>query len=182
MSAAAIDDRPRTLFEARKADELAARVVEAADIEPGRCTILEPSAGLGNLLDAVPDLDERIAVGNVVAVEVNAQLAQCLRDRLGCNVHAADFLTLNGGLGKFDRVIMNPPFENGADIKHIRHALSFLLPGGRLVAICANGPRQREALKSLAEESGGYWEDLPAGSFATAGTNVNTALVVIEGS
>jgi len=38
---------------------------------------------------------------------------------------------------------MNPPFENGADIKHIQHAMKMLKPGGRLVAICANGPRQQ---------------------------------------
>lgn len=76
----------------------------------------------------------------------------------------------------FDRVIMNPPFENGSDIKHIRHALSFLKPGGRLVAICAAGPRQREAFQSEAEE----WIDLPAGSFKSQGTDVNTAVVVFQ--
>jgi hypothetical protein len=76
---------------------------------------------------------------------------------------------------------MNPPFVNGADIQHIKHAVTFLKPGGRLVAICANGPRQQAALKPLAEQSGGYWEDLPAGTFADQGTNVNTAMLVIEG-
>jgi uncharacterized protein YcaQ len=75
---------------------------------------------------------------------------------------------------------MNPPFENGADIKHIQHAMHMLKPGGRLVAICANGPRQQAILKPLAENSGGWWEDLPAGTFAEQGTNVNTALLVIE--
>jgi hypothetical protein len=37
---------------------------------------------------------------------------------------------------------LNPPFGNADDIKHIMHAWKMLKPGGRLVAICANGPRQ----------------------------------------
>jgi hypothetical protein len=53
---------------------------------------------------------------------------------------------MNGELGKFDRVVMNPPFDHGADIKHVEHARKFLKPGGRLVAVVANGPRQRERL------------------------------------
>jgi hypothetical protein len=71
---------------------------------------------------------------------------------------------------------MNPPFVNGADIKHITHAIGFLKPGGRLVALCANGHRQRDQLKPLTD----YWEDLPPGSFSEQGTNVNVALLVIN--
>jgi hypothetical protein len=51
-----------------------------------------------------------------------------------------------------------------------------LKPGGRLVAICANGPRQNDQLKPL-----GTWEVLPADTFKEQGTNVNTALLVVEG-
>jgi len=80
-------------------------------------------------------------------------------------------------MGRFDVVVMNPPFDGCADIKHIQHARKMLKPGGRLVAICANGPRQRAALMDEAE----HWEDLPAGTFKAAGTGVNTALLVIRG-
>ena len=51
-----------------------------------------------------------------------------------------------------------------------------LKPGGRLVAICANGPRQNERLRPQCAE----WIDLPAGTFKESGTGVNAALVVIE--
>ena len=90
-------------------------------------------------------------------------------------VHA-DFLECNGDLGTFDRVVMNPPFENAVDIKHIMHAYGMLKPGGRLVALCANGPRQRFRLQPMAS----YWEDLPADSFKSQGTGVNVALLVME--
>jgi 16S rRNA G1207 methylase RsmC len=89
-------------------------------------------------------------------------------------VIGGDFLFVP--LGSFDKIVMNPPFENGADIKHILRARELLIPGGRLVAICANGPRQQAKLKPLATE----WRDLPADTFKQAGTGVNTALIVIQ--
>lgn len=151
--------------------DIAERMVEYADVKSGQ-RILEPSAGTGAILEALQGwpLDY---MGGLTIVEVNQSLCDALRLK-GYQVHQADFLTCNGDLGAFDRILMNPPFENGDDIKHIKHALTFLKPGGRLVAICANGPRQNEQLKPLASE----WEELPAGTFE--GTNVNAALLVID--
>ena len=147
--------------------------------------VLEPSAGTGVLVDAIHAHNLNSGyVSDIIAVELNSTLAHRLafNSALGAaRVTPGDFLEQNGNLGTFDRVVMNPPFINGADIKHIQHALHFLKPGGRLVALCANGSRQRETLMPLAERSGGWWEDLPAGTFAEQGTNVNTALLVIEG-
>jgi len=71
---------------------------------------------------------------------------------------------------------MNPPFDHGSDIEHIRHAYRMLSPGGRLVAICANGPRQQEELGEICSA----WIDLPTGSFKEQSTHVSTAIVVIE--
>lgn len=138
--------------------------------------VLEPSAGLGDLAKAACN-----AGGIVTCVEINPQLAGRLKQNdaacpFAIKIREADFLECNGDLGTFHRIVMNPPFSNAADIKHIEHAAGMLKPGGRLVAICANGPRQRERLQSIAT----HWEDLPAGTFKEAGTNVNTALVVID--
>lgn len=150
--------------------EIAARVVEFADIEPGQL-VLEPSAGTGALLKALPEGHR------AHAVEINEALAQGLRERFPhCPVACRDFLEIPASSCAFDRIVMNPPFQNGADIKHIRHALTFLKPGGRLVAICANGPRQQEQLQAIAT----HWEDLPAGAFKEQGTGVSTAIVVID--
>ena len=114
----------------------------------------------------------------VTAVEINAQLCAALHT--SAEVRTADFLQCNGDLGQFDRIIMNPPFGNAADIQHITHALKMLRPGGRLVAICANGPRQNEKLKPLTEKQGGSWEPLPPDTFKDSGTSVNTVLLTIE--
>jgi 16S rRNA G1207 methylase RsmC len=153
--------------------DLAARMVELAGVEPG-ARVLEPSAGTGNIAAQVA----RNTQASLLCVEVNQALCSGLQ-RAGYVVQSADFLETSpddlGGV--FDCVIMNPPFENAADIKHILHAQKFLRDGGRLVAICADGPRQRAALMPLAD----LWEDLPPGTFKNQGTNVNTALVVIQG-
>jgi protein-L-isoaspartate O-methyltransferase len=167
--------------------ELAKRMAELASIQAGQ-RVLEPSAGTGNLLRPVFNRFTGPDCGRVVAVEINPRLADNLRHDRQLRVYAneenykiicADFLECNGDLGKFDRVLMNPPFENGSDIKHIKHALTMLKPGGKLVAICANGPRQRDALKPLVNQSGGTWEVLPADTFKDQGTGVNTVLLSI---
>lgn len=154
--------------------ELADRMVELADIRPGQC-VLEPSAGTGAIIDAIRRKPNHGCA--ITAVEINPELAKRLRTVDCVETVCADFLTCNGDLGLFERVLMNPPFENGADIRHIQHARTLLTPGGRLVAICANGPRQREKLMPEAED----WIDLPTGSFATSGTMVNAAVVIFTG-
>jgi hypothetical protein len=67
------------------------------------------------------------------------------------------------------------------DVAHIEHAMKFLKPGGRLVALCANGPRQQAKLRDgLVQRLGGTWENLPAGSFSEQGTGVNVAMLVVD--
>lgn len=157
--------------------DLARKLVALAGLWDG-CSVLEPSAGTGNLLRAIYDTEA--TPGEVFAVE----MSQGLADRLETGfptvpVRCADFLMVSPeAIGTFDRVVMNPPFGGAQDIEHIRHALKFLKPGGMVVAICANGPRQREAFRDIAE----HWEDLPAGSFKDSGTNVNAAIVVLGGA
>lgn len=162
--------------------DVAARMVELAGIEPGD-RVLEPSAGTGALLGAMGCrmFGHSPKTGAAVAVEINSSLAAKLeRDFPLTRVHCADFLqwgTLKdwpNSRVSFDRILMNPPFQKGADIQHILHARSMLREGGRLVAICANGPRQAEKLRPLAS----MWEELPADTFA--GTGVRAALIVIE--
>lgn len=163
--------------------EIAERMAELADVQPG-ARVLEPSAGTGRLLGAMGGRMFEEPGGlpyrerdQVHAVEINKALA----DRLAVEfpltaVHCADFLEVTPEtLGAFDRIIMNPPFKDGADIKHIEHARRFLKPGGVLVALCADGTRQRARLQPLADT----WEELPPGSFASEGTSVNVALLTI---
>lgn len=141
--------------------------------------MLEPSAGTGSILHALAPIARRGA--EVVAVEINRSLADALEaQRLADSVVNIDFFRMNVMSEEFDRVVMNPPFSHASDVDHIRHAWQFLKPGGRLVALCADGPRQNETLKPWVEELGGTWESLPTGTFASEGTSVRVALLVVD--
>ena len=138
--------------------------------------ILEPSAGLGRLIEP---FDQDALRARWVAVENAGECYRALVKALrGATVHERDFLETSAvdlG-GEFDAVIMNPPFKQGRDVKHIRHALDMLKPGGRLVSLCYNGTRQNEQLRPMA----GHWEVLPDNSFRDEGTAASVALLVID--
>jgi phospholipid N-methyltransferase len=153
---------------------LAKRMVELAEIQPGMC-VLEPSAGTGNIVRAVLDSVDT----EVLAYEINRDLCSRLSRMFPSyklQARCRDFLTVTDFQGQYERVLMNPPFSNGQDIAHIKHALTFLRPGGCLVALCANGPRQQAELRTLATT----WEELPEGTFAEQGTNVRAALMMVR--
>ena len=153
--------------------ELAPRVVEAAEVRPGM-RVLEPEAGLGRLIEALPKY-----CGEIVAVEVAPVLAAELfcRDWMGVTLMQRDFLTCTPAeLVTFDRIVMNPPFHMRSDIRHILHARKFLKPGGVLAALCLNTRHRVEALRQLAAT----WEELPTSTFAKEGTHVPTVLLTIK--
>jgi SAM-dependent methyltransferase len=162
--------------------DLAARLVAALELQPGQ-TVLEPSAGLGRILDALPK------GCNVVAVEMAANIAGELfqQNRPDVKLIQRDFLTcspddpaFNSGPGasRFDAVAMNPPFHLRADVRHILHARQFLKPGGRLAALCFDTPHRAKALRHLCAT----WEHIPAGTFGKEGTSVPTVLLTMEAS
>ena len=153
-------------------DEVADQMAELIDnTNPAR--VLEPSAGTGQLLKA---LERHHPAALITAVEINGQLATHLAAAHPQAVIIEDDFLAHDDLGKFDAVLMNPPFKNGEDIKHIKHAAAMLKPNGLLVALCANGPRQANQLKPLADT----WEPLPAGSFKDQGTAVSVVLLTIR--
>lgn len=150
---------------------IAKMMVEMALVHDGE-DVLEPSAGTGNLAEAIYAVAPE---AKLVLVEINRALSNALGDRYPqAESFCQDFLEFAPG-PMFARIVMNPPFDHGSDIQHIQHARALLAPGGRLVALCANGPLQQAALIPIASE----YIPLPAGSFLPAGTNVNVALVVI---
>lgn len=153
---------------------LAERLAALAEIQPGQ-TLLEPSAGLGRLLDAAAIY----ALAQTIAVEVSPDLCRELyaQDRPNTVLRQADFLTIDPETcNPVDRVVMNPPFHMRADIKHTLHALRFLRPGGRLAGLCLDTRHREEALRPLADT----WEPIPAGAFASEGTRVPTVLFSIS--
>lgn len=153
---------------------LARDLVSLLDLTPGQ-RILEPSAGLGRILDALADHHP----AEIVAVEQSPDLTRELFDqnRPGVTIKQRDFLACTpADLGTFDAVAMNPPFHMRADLRHIQHARHFLRPGGRLAGLCMATHHRADALKNIST----HWQQLPAATFAAEGTRIETFLFSIE--
>lgn len=132
--------------------------------------VLEPEAGTGAILRAIREV---VPLARCDAVELNGELFQGLRRAFpDVRVTNADFLQYQSDT-RYSKIIMNPPFHRGQDIRHIRQALTLLKPGGVLTGVCLNGPRQQNALRPLAD----IWGPLPRGTFTY--TDVGTAIVRI---
>ena len=155
------------------------KMLDEADIKKGEI-VLEPSAGKGNIAD---EIRTRYPDNALEVAEINGSLAELLKEK-GHNVVGNDFLATNK---KYDKIIMNPPFEKLQDIDHVKHAYDMLNPGGRLVAIMSESPffnsaKKAEAFRTWLEDVGGVSEKLPENSFKNSerSTGVNTRLVVID--
>jgi type I restriction-modification system DNA methylase subunit len=139
------------------------RMLELAEIQSEH-RVLEPSCGKGDILDAIRNFHPDVALH---AIEQNLTLGDILSAK-GHDVEFGDFLEHQG---EYDRILMNPPFEDGADMAHIRHAYSLLRPGGRLVSVVSEGPffradKRSAAFREWLEEVHSDIEELPDGAFS----------------
>lgn len=178
-------DRLRTLENSTKFDNIpgffpsppavCARILEEAGDVSG-LNVLEPSAGIGSLMDAA-----RLAGANVVGFEVSAKLAGICEAK-GHTVERCDFLTREVEGEVADAVLMNPPFENRQDAAHVRRAFLWLKPGGVLVAVmsasAAHSDRY-EVFRGWLADVGGTIEKLPEGSFKDSHCSTGVATIIV---
>jgi len=154
-------------------------MISRADIQSGM-KVLEPSAGKGDIADALKE-----AGAEVDTIEPVYSLSDILKEK-GHNVlDTQDFLDYQG---QYDRIVMNPPFGKGADMKHVRHAYDLLKPGGKLVAIMGEGgffrsDNQSKEFREWLDSVNSDVEKLPEGSFrgvdSFVQTGANTRMVTI---
>ena len=160
--------------------DIAAKVVQMAQVS-GKL-VLEPSAGGGAL---VHEIRAQGARGTVMIEKdpiVAARLAEKYNsphDRVTC----CDFLNYST-TQEFDCVVMNPPFTKNQDVKHVRHALTMLRPGGRLVAIMAGNTTRLPFTKLFQHASDicrdYQWFEVDAGAFKSSGTMVRTIIFSVK--
>jgi len=134
-------------------------------------TILEPSAGLGRILKAIPKEHRP----NITAIENNTDCIKYIYNNFNTikDLKQIDFLEYTEKT--FDIILMNPPFKMGLDIKHIKHALALLNEKGLIVALCYDGVRQNKQLKPICNT----WEQLPKNTFKDEGTKADVSLLTI---
>jgi predicted RNA methylase len=169
-------------------EPLAERLVAMACIEPGN-TILEPSAGTGNLIDAILRTHKGVRISYC---EMNCFLLDILRGKYegvtGVSFLGRDCFDIDTtrGENRFDRVIMNPPFERGQDVDHVFRAwYSLLAPRGILAAIVSAGvfsrtDKKAKSFREFLQNAKAVVHDIPAGSFKSSGTGVESKIVLVR--
>jgi len=144
--------------------------------------ILEPSAGLGNIIDVINSDINRHSSYNICAIEIDNKCRNVLLSK-NVKVIDSDFLAYNG-LEQFDLIIANFPFSDGD--KHLHKALDVLFSGQIVCLLNAETIKNpysnsRKDLVSKLNKLDAKIEYLQnAFSDADRKTNVETALIYIE--
>lgn len=119
--------------------------------------VLEPSAGRGNIADAIRDA---YPSARVDVCEINPLRREILELK-NYNVVGDDFMkygatrdeskgknVLNDSVkNKYDFIVMNPPYNSGMDIRHVKRAFELLKPTGMIIAIISEGSAFSETRK-----------------------------------
>ncbi len=145
--------------------------------------ILEPSAGKGNITDALKKrYESRHSNGpEIMAIEIEPELQACLRGK-GVKLLDSDFLAYTGP-DKFDLILANPPYDNGH--KHLLKMLDIMYRGQIICLLNAETIRnpytnERKLLVQRLDELGAYIEFIPhAFQDAERQTDVEVALIDI---
>ena len=165
------------------------KMIELADLK-GMQSILEPSAGQGHIAEKILRyVEDRDYDGYEIIICENLLENVRILEEIGWTVEG-DFFGYADYCNKFDitfdRIIMNPPFEQQSDVSHVTMAFNLLAPNGILVAIMSAGVMFRENKKTvefrekIMEPHQTHLERLPSGAFKESGTMVNTIMLRLE--
>jgi len=162
--------------------ELIERLLELADIKADD-RILEPSAGKGDILDAIRKNNPHQTLH---AIEINSTLRELLKLK-GYTLVGDDFLSEEPER-RYDKIIMNPPFENGQDIDHVMHACFMLRSTGRLVAVMSEEVffrqfKKDKVFRELLQNNNAFVSEPIKEAFKKSfnSTGVTVRIVVING-
>lgn len=146
-------------------ERLARKAVKLAEIGESH-TCLEPSAGTGALAGLMP-------MDRTTCIEVSHMHYEVLRAK-GFDAVNIDFLAMEDARTNYDRIIMNPPFDQGRWQAHTEAAAGLVKPGGRLVAILPSGAAKRLKLDGYSMAWHGPYEN------EFAGTSVAVTILVAD--
>lgn len=140
--------------------------------------VLEPSIGSAAIAEQAKDYG-----ATVKGYEINHSLYK-LSTLKGFDVECEDFMSVEPE-EIYDAVVMNPPFEKGQDMEHVRHAFKFLKPGKILTAIMSpafqfHQSKKAQQFRDWLRELNWAEKELPEGTFKESGTGVNTVMLVIQ--
>ena len=139
-------------------------------------SILEPSAGKGDLCDAIIRKgffgNQDRAKQKIHCCEIEPELQATLRGK-GYTIVGTDFLTFQPS-ARYNLIVMNPPFRNGE--KHLLHAWDILHDGDLVCLLNADSMRNAQ-VERIVEQHGEVIELGRCFENAFRETSVNVALV-----
>ena len=167
------------------------KMIETANLKPDSI-MLESSAGTGRILDEAKKVIN--SVDNFVVIEMNSERQRILRDKgykVDFNGTFEDSLKDSETLKKIkncDKVVINPPFKNDSDVKHLLISYMFCADNADVVSILQENSlyydRQihrvfKEFLNLIGKDAYEV-KSLPAGSFKSEMTTVDTVIFHIK--
>jgi hypothetical protein len=168
----------------RTPDQVAQRAVTRLGYLPPRASVLEPSAGDGQLVRALRERHPSVWIDAVETEESRAsQLAEAGASESYC-CRFEEYASVTDP-GFYDAALLNPPFSADGHptlwAEHLELAWTLVRPGGRIVAIvpASLGYRTTKAIRELRDRitANGAWDALPDDAFLESGTHVSTLLV-----
>lgn len=149
--------------------------------------ILEPSAGEGNIVKNIIKRYPHLK-GKIDSIECHPQRMRKVQALQAGETYKADFLTWEPDeLGKYQAIIMNPPFEKGVYLQHVQKAWGILQEVDKSTTLVTIVPanwktgknRKEKEFQNLVAQYGSYWEN-PEESFYKVGTKTATDTIVLE--
>lgn len=167
------------------------KMIRTANLKPDSI-MLESSAGTGRILDEAKKVIN--SVDNFVVIEMNSERQRILRDKgykVDFNGTFEDSLKDSETLKKIkncDKVVINPPFKNDSDVKHLLISYMFCADNADVVSILQENSLyyDRQIHKVFKEFLSLIGKDayevvsLPAGSFKDELTTVDTVIFHIK--
>lgn len=167
------------------------KMLETANLKPNSI-MLESSAGTGRILDEAKKVIN--SIDNFVVIEMNGERQRILRDkgyRVDFNGTFEDSLKDSKTLKKIkncDKVVINPPFKNDSDVKHLLISYMFCADNADVVSILQENSlyydrqihRVFKEFLSLIGKDAYEVVSLPAGSFKDELTTVDTVIFHIK--
>lgn len=167
------------------------KMIRTANLKPDSI-MLESSAGTGRILDEAKKVIN--SIDNFVVIEMNSERQRILRDKgykVDFNGTFEDSLKDSETLKKIkncDKVVINPPFKNDSDIKHLLISYMFCADNADVVSILQENSlyydrqihRVFKEFLSLIGKDAYEVVSLPAGSFKDELTTVDTVIFHIK--
>lgn len=104
------------------------KYLKADPIARLHCSILEPCAGNGNIINVLRNRGHTY----IDAVEIRKGEKETL-EKIANNVYICDFLTMEGIENKYDVIITNPPYNKAQEF--VEKSLDIIKPSGKVVML-----------------------------------------------